>query len=349
MVTQEEILTSLRNVQDPDLGKDIVTLGFVKEVKIEGEEVSLTIELTTPACPVKDEMKAEAETLVSSLPGVSRVSVQMTAQVRGTRAAQEMIPGVRHCIAIASGKGGVGKSTVACNLAVALARTGASVGLLDADIYGPSIPTMMGVRREPEAVQTASGAKMVPIKAHGISVMSLGFLLREDQVVVWRGPMLGKAVADMLSGVFWGTLDYLLVDLPPGTGDVPMSLAQLVPLSGVVVVTTPQEVAQEIARKSILMFKTLEGSLQKTIPILGIVENMSGGIFGSGGGTRTALRHDVPFLGAIPLDEAISRGGDAGRPAVLLGEDSPQGAAFAQIAGTMASRVSILQYRENNP
>lgn len=348
MVTEEQILEGLREIQDPDLGRDIVALGFIKNIVIEAGEVSLTIELTTPACPVKEDMKADAERIVSSLPGVESVRVSMTAQVRASLTPQELIPGVRHCIAIASGKGGVGKSTVACNLAVALAKTGATVGLLDADIYGPSIPTMMGVRREPDAVQTATGAKMVPIKAHGVSVMSLGFLLREDQVVVWRGPMLGKAVADMLSGVLWGTLDYLLIDLPPGTGDVPMSLAQLVPLSGVVVVTTPQEVAQEIARKSILMFSTLEKSLNRTIPILGVVENMSGGIFGTGGGERTASRHSVPFLGSIPLDEAISLGGDAGKPSALMGENSIEGGAFAKIAGAMAARVSVLQYSENS-
>ena len=267
----------------------------------------------------------------------------MTAQVRSVGGAgQELIPGVRHVIAIASGKGGVGKSTVAANLAVALARTGARVGLLDADIYGPSIPLIMGVNRKPSvSFETKDGPKMRTVGAHGVAVMSLGFILQPDQAVVWRGPMLGKAVSDMLTGVIWGELDYLLVDLPPGTGDVPMSLAQLVPISGAVIVTTPQQAAQDIARKSVLMFRTLEQSIKKTIPILGLIENMSGGMFGAGGGEQAASRFGVPYLGAIPLDEAVSLGGDAGRPAVLLGPESPTAAAFIDIAKTIAASISV--------
>jgi ATP-binding protein involved in chromosome partitioning len=275
---------------------------------------------------------------------VSQVNVQMTAQVRSDARSRPMIPGVQHVIAVASGKGGVGKSTVSANLAVALAQAGARVGLLDADIYGPSLPRMMGISREPIVRNVDGEPKMLPIAAHGVQVMSLGFILREDQAVVWRGPMLGKAVADMLSGVVWGEQDYLVVDLPPGTGDVPMSLAQMVPISGVVVVTTPQQVAQDIARKSILMFQTLEQGLNKSLPILGLVENMSGGIFGTGGGEQTAQRFGVPFLGRVPLDSVITEGGDSGRPAVLAYPATGQAASFREIAQKLAARISTLQY-----
>ena len=344
-VTETQILDALRVIEDPDLHRDIVTLGFIKDIKICEGIVAFKIELTTPACPVKDIMQEEARQVVSRLPGVTQVNVEMTAQVRSAGGAgQELIPGVRHVIAVASGKGGVGKSTVAANLAVALARTGASVGLLDSDIYGPSIPLIMGVNRKPDVAETKDGPKMRPVGAHGVAVMSLGFILQPDQAVVWRGPMLGKAVNDMLSGVVWGELDYLIVDLPPGTGDVPMSLAQSVPISGVVVVTTPQQAAQDIARKSVLMFRSLEQSIRRKIPMLGLIENMSGGIFGSGGGEQAAVRFGVPFLGRIPLDEAISQGGDAGRPAILLGESSEAAKAFLDIAKTLAARISVLQF-----
>jgi ATP-binding protein involved in chromosome partitioning len=344
-VTETQVLDALRGIEDPDLRRDIVTLGFVKDIKICDGNVAFKMELTTPACPVKDQLKAQAQQAVAGLPGVTQVAVEMTAQVRGRETSpQELIPGVRHVIAVASGKGGVGKSTVSANLAAALALTGAKVGLLDADVYGPTIPLLMGIRKKPLMTETPDGPKIVPIAAHGVLVISMGFFIDENQAIVWRGPMLGKALHQLFSDVVWGDLDYLIVDLPPGTGDVPMSLAQMVPLSGVVVVMTPQQVAQDIGNKSVMMFRTLEQSTGRTIPILGIVENMSGSVFGTGGAERAAERFGVPFLGRVPLDPRICEGGDSGTPALLLAPDSEQAEAFRHIAGTLAAQVSIVQY-----
>jgi ATP-binding protein involved in chromosome partitioning len=250
-VTREQILDALRNIVDPDLHRDIVSLGFVKEVAVCDGAV---IELTTPACPVKDQMKAEAERLIAQLPGVSAVHVEMTAQVRGRSLdPEDILPEVKHVIAIASGKGGVGKSTVSVNLAVALAQSGARVGLLDADIYGPSIPKMMGCQGEHPLVESG---QIIPIRRYGVSVMSIGFLLEEDQAAMWRGPIVAGTVRQLFADVRWGALDYLLVDLPPGTGDAPMTTAQLVPLTGVVIVMTPQAVAASIAGKSVALFRS---------------------------------------------------------------------------------------------
>lgn len=346
-IRQEQILEALRAIQDPDLGKDIVSLGFVKDIRICGGNVALTIELTTPACPVKDQMKTQAEQQIRALPRVEQVHVHMTAQVRSRKPdPEELLPGVRHVIAIASGKGGVGKSTVAVNLAVALAETGAQVGLLDADIYGPSLPLMLGLHDRPQLTTTDTGdRKIVPLEACGVRVMSLGLLLEENRAVIWRGPMVAGTVRQLLADVDWGELDYLLVDLPPGTGDAPLTLAQMVPLSGVVVVMTPQQVAQDIAYKSVLMFRTLSASTERKIPILGVVENMSGGVFGSGGGERAAVRFGVPFLGSIPLDATIAESGDAGVPAIMNAPDAPQAGAFRTLARVLAARVSVLQYR----
>ncbi|HZO89619.1 MAG TPA: Mrp/NBP35 family ATP-binding protein [Chthonomonadaceae bacterium] len=346
-VTQEQVLETLRVIQDPDLHRDIVTLGFVKDIKICDGNVAFKIELTTPACPVKDQLKAQAQEVVRRLPGVKQVQVEMTALVRGReRAPQELLPGVRHVIAVASGKGGVGKSTVSANLAVALAQTGAKVGLLDADVYGPTLPLMMGIRSKPLLEQTPEGPKIIPIMAYGVKVISMGFFIEEGQAIVWRGPMLGKAVQQLFGDVLWGELDYLVVDLPPGTGDVPMSLAQMVPLSGVVIIMTPQLVAQDIGNKSIAMFRTLEQSTGRPIPILGIVENMSGSVFGTGGAERAAERWQVPFLGRVPLDPNICVGGDAGCPSVLADPDSESSHAFRALAGALAAQVSIQEYRK---
>lgn len=344
-VTEQQVLDALRVVQDPDLHRDIVTLGFVKEIKICDGNVAFKIELTTPACPVKDLLKQQAQEAVSALPGVTNVAIDMTAQVRGRdMTPQELVPGVRHVIAVASGKGGVGKSTVAVNLAVALAQTGAKVGLLDADIYGPSLPLMMGNRARPLMTESPTGPKIVPLNAHGVLMMSLGSLLDPDKAVAWRGPMVAGAVRQLLSDVTWGDQDYLVVDLPPGTGDAPMTLAQQVPLSGVVLVMTPQKVAQEIANKSVLMFRMLEQGGGRKIPILGVVENMSGSVFGTGGGEQAAERLGVPFLGRVPLDPAIREGGDEGQP--IITGDSDSARAFHHIATTLAARLSILQYEQ---
>jgi ATP-binding protein involved in chromosome partitioning len=349
--TEEQVLGALRAVQDPDLHRDIVTLGFVKELRICGGAVAFTIELTTPACPVKDLLRDQAHDVVADLPGVENVTVEMTAQVRGETRTGPLIPGVKNVVAVASGKGGVGKSTVSCNLAVALAQTGASVGLLDADIYGPSIPMMMGAQESP----AYDGEKLHPVITHGVKIMSIGFFMEEGKAVVWRGPMIGKALNQFLGDVDWGELDYLIVDLPPGTGDAPMSLAQLIPLTGVVVVMTPQDVAQQIANKSILMFRMLEESTARKIPILGVVENMSGFIcpncgvetplFRKGGGLAAAERLSVPFLGSVPLDPTICVSGDAGEPSILMAPESRQAEAFRIIAGQVAARVSTVQMR----
>ncbi len=346
-ITEARVLDALRVVLDPDLHRDIVTLGFVKDIKICDGNVAFKVELTTPACPVKDLLKMQAYEAVAAIAGVTQVQVEMTAQVRAPRrTGKELIPKVRHVIAVASGKGGVGKSTVSVNLAVALAQMGAKVGLMDADIYGPSLPLMMGVDKKPLLKETPDGPKMVPIASHGVLLISLGFLLDPDKAVIWRGPMVAGTVRQLLADVIWGELDYLIVDLPPGTGDASLTLAQQVPLSGVVVVMTPQQVAQEIANKSIQMFRSVGQSQSRAIPILGVVENMSGGVFGSGGGERAAARLGVPFLGRVPLDPAICDAGDAGQPAIMAAPDSEQARSFRDIARTVAAQVSILQYAQ---
>lgn len=342
--TQDDVLNALRGVIDPDLRRDIVTLNFVKEARVdEGGAAYAKIELTTPACPVKDELKAEAERLVAAIPGVTSVSIEMTAQVRARSApAADLIPNVKHVVAIASGKGGVGKSTVTVNLAVALAQTGAKVGILDADVYGPSIPLMLGADGERPFQQDE---KIVPILRYGVDVMSIGFLLEEGQAVLWRGPMVAGTVRQLLADVAWGDLDYLLVDLPPGTGDAPMSLAQLVPLTGVVVVSTPHNVAANIAGKAVALFKRLNA------PILGVVENMGPSVDPISGETRRtfaglpgsdlALQLKVPYLGSVPFDTEVSAAGDEGYPAVISRPNTDQARAFREIAGTLARQCSI--------
>jgi ATP-binding protein involved in chromosome partitioning len=349
-VSEQQVLDALRVVQDHDLHRDIVSLGFVQNVRICGGNVAFKIELTTPACPVKDLLKEQAQAVVAALSGVEQVEVEMTAQVRGERRVGPLIPGVKNVIAVASGKGGVGKSTVSCNLAVALAETGAKVGLMDADIYGPTIPLMMGA--EEARPELEDGTRIIPVERYGVQLMSMGFFLEEGKAVAWRGPMIGKFLQQILSDVKWGALDYLVVDLPPGTGDAPMSLAQLIPITGVVVVMTPQDVAQQIANKSVLMFRMLEQSTERPIPILGVVENMSGFVcphcgeetflFNKGGGEKAAANLGVPFLGSVPLDPAICVSGDAGQPALLMAPDSRQAEAFRHIAGQVAARVSTV-------
>lgn len=342
MLSEAAVLDALRQVNDPDLHRDIVALGFVKNVQIEGTKVSFTIELTTPACPVKDLLKAEAEGVVLAI-GATEVDIEMTARVRTTdREQTPLIPGVKHCIAIASGKGGVGKSTVSVNLALALAQTGARVGLMDADVYGPSIPLMMGVQGEQPL--TANN-KILPIQRHGVALMSLGFLLQEGQAVLWRGPMVAGTVKQLLEDVLWDELDYLLVDLPPGTGDAPMSLAQLVPLTGVVLVTTPHHVAANIAGKSIQLFQRLN------TPMLGVVENMAGyrcpncgtvtRVFSGMTGEELAKQYGMPFLGSIPLDPEISHSSDQGEPALVAYPESGYGQEFRAIAGRLAAEISV--------
>ncbi len=344
-VTSDQVLEALKSVQDPDLHKDIVSLGFIQNLRICDGAVAFSIQLTTPACPVKDLLKSQAHQVVTEIPGVTSVQIEMTAQVRGrASAAEALVPQVRHIIAVASGKGGVGKSTVSVNLAVALAQTGATVGLLDADIYGPSLPTMMGAHDKPLIKETPTGVKMVPLTSHGVLLISLGFLLSPDKAVVWRGPMVASAVRQLLGDVTWGTLDYLIVDLPPGTGDASLTLAQQVPLSGVVLVMTPQKIAGEIASKAVAMFDVLSESGDRKIPILGVVENMSGGVFGTGGGEIAAAALKIPLLGTIPMDPAVCSAGDDGVPAMLAAPASEAAQAFRALAAAVAARVSVLMY-----
>jgi ATP-binding protein involved in chromosome partitioning len=374
-LTREAVLDVLGQIQDPDLLKDIVTLGFVKECSVEDGSVKVTINLTTPACPVKDQMRSEAEQRIRELPGVSGVAVEMTAEVRGPAGpARQIGPGIKHIVAVSSGKGGVGKSTVTVNLAVALARTGALTGILDCDVYGPDIPMMMGLTGEPEAI----GKKLIPKERHGVRTMSIGYLMPEDKPVIWRGPMVHKLIEQFLGDVEWGELDYLLVDMPPGTGDAQLSLAQLVPLSGGILVTTPQAVATFDVGKAISMFK------QVNVEILGIVENMSGfvvsgtvencpegspmhvetgngtqtigvgpdgrfettvHIFGAGGADRLAQKYNFPVIGRVPLNPAVRVGGDGGDPITITDPDSTIAREFADIAGKFAQRLAIYEHR----
>ncbi len=343
-ITKEQVLDALKSVMDPDLKRDVVSLGFIKDLQIEGGRVSFIMELTTPACPLKEQLKTAAEQAVRGIAGVSEVQVEVTSKVSAHRVQmeEEILPGVRNIVAIASGKGGVGKSTVCVSLAVALARTGARVGLLDTDIYGPSIPIMMGVKEQPEL----KGQKLIPIIRYGVKLMSIGFLISEDTPLIWRGPMVMKAVEQLLMDVDWGELDYLMIDLPPGTGDVQLTLAQKVPMTGAVIVTTPQDVALLDVVRGISMFKKLN------VPILGIIENMSffqcphcgerTEIFSHGGGEVASRKLEVPFLGEVPIDLKTRTGGDTGRPVVIEDPESGQSKIFMKIAEQIASRISML-------
>jgi ATP-binding protein involved in chromosome partitioning len=343
-IVQEEILAALSQIKDPDLGRDIVTLGFVKDVRIAGGNVSFAIELTTPACPVRDELKEDAHRAVLLLPGVQRVEVRMGSKVRGTSSEgkDRLAPLVKNVVPVGSGKGGVGKSTVSSNLAIALAKLGAKVGLLDADIYGPSIPTIMGAHVPP----TAGNGNIIPVLRYGVEIVSMGFFVPKGEATIWRGPMLSKVVEKFLGGVEWGELDYLLVDLPPGTGDVQLSLCQMIPLTGAAVVSTPQDLAFNVAEKAVSMFNKLR------TPILGLVENMSGfecrhcgrreEIFGSGGARRFAMANEIPFLGEIPLSTDIRTTSDDGHPIVESMPASPSARAFFRVAENLAAQVSTL-------
>jgi ATP-binding protein involved in chromosome partitioning len=343
-VTSERVLEALRTVNDPDLHRDLVTLGMIEEVRIEGGTVSFTLVLTTSACPLKDEIEAEARAAVAAVPGVENVEIRTTSRVRKPKdptADRKALEGVAHVIAIGSGKGGVGKSTVSANLAVALAATGARVGLLDADIYGPNLPRMLGVRRQP----SQKDGKILPVEAWGVHFMSMGLLVDQGEAVVWRGPMLHGAIKSFLHDVNWGDLDYLLVDLPPGTGDVQLSLIQQTFVAGAVVVTTPSSVAIEDAVKAVSMFKKL------SVPVLGLIENMSyfvcpncntrHNVFATESAEERAVAMGLPYLGGIPLHPDVREGGDSGRPIAAGQPDSEYGRAFARIAGHLAQRVSI--------
>ena len=346
-VDQAGVLDALKAVQDPDLHRDIVTLGFVKDLRVDGGRVRFTIELTTPACPVKDLMRDQARAAVMRLPGVSAVDVQLSARVReaaGSEAGRVLPPGVKNVIAVGAGKGGVGKTTVAVNLALALAKLGGKVGILDADMYGPNVPLMLGVRTE----LTTDGEKIVPAEKFGLQVISMAFLTGDDAPIIWRGPMLHGALQQFFSEVRWGNLDYLIIDLPPGTGDVALSLSQIVSVAGAIVVTTPQQVALADSRRALAMYKKLN------IPTLGLVENMSyfvcpncsheADIFGHGGGERMASDLGVPFLGRVPIYQPIREGSDQGVPLLIGDPDSPAAHALIEVAERAAAQVSIASY-----
>jgi len=342
-LTNDTIYDALRQVQEPELGGDLVTRNMIKDLRIDGTAVAFTIELTTPACPLKDEIETNVRQVLQPL-GVEAIDITWGAMVR--RAApqqpQQLVPGVKNIIAVASGKGGVGKSTVSVNLAVALAQSGASVGLLDADITGPNIPMMMGIDGQPKASESN---KITPLERYGVKVISIQFFVPEGQPIVWRGPLVGGAIQQFLRDVDWGDLDYLVIDLPPGTSDAQLTLAQAVPISGTVLVTTPQEVALADVTKALAMLKRM------SVPVIGIVENMTGfvcshcgevtEIFGRGGGERFAQQHGIEYLAGIPLDVTVRQGGDVGVPAVAQREPGPAALSLTALAQIVAARMSV--------
>jgi len=331
-ISPESILAALGKVQEPELHRDLVTLNMIRDLEIKGDAVNFTLMLTTPACPLRGTIEKQAREAVMAIPGVKSVNVKMDANVPndGRNRGLLNLP-IRNAVAVASGKGGVGKSTVSANLAIALAQTGARVGLMDADIYGPNIPTMMGIHDIPGTQNN----KLIPAQAYGVKLMSMGFLVKPGQPLIWRGPMLNSAIRQFLAEVEWGELDYLIIDLPPGTGDASLSLAQMLPLSGVVIVTLPQAVSLEDASRCLSMFQTLE------VSILGVIENMRGEFFGAGGGEDLARVAKVPFLGAVPMELSVRVGGDSGEPVVVSRPESAAAQALKSIAEQVAARISV--------
>ena len=344
MVTVDQVLTSLKNVVDPELHKDIVSMGMIKELSINDGKVAFTLELTTPACPFNSEIERDVRAVMASL-GIKDLNMRVTARVMEGRALSmdELLPGVKNIIAVASGKGGVGKTTVSVNLALALAKTGANVGLLDADIYGPSVPLMLGLKASPEVVNN----KIQPPEIEGVKVISMGFFYEQSQQAgIYRGPIVSGIVKQFLTDVSWGELDYLIIDLPPGTGDAPLTIAQTIPITGILIVTTPQDVAMNVAIKAIGMFNKLN------VPIVGVVENMSYlqcphcneqvYLFGKEGGKRISEDFKIPFIGEIPLHPGIRESSDVGKPSVVSEPDSVQAHTFTKAAKVIAGRISIL-------
>ncbi len=339
--TKDAILAALSKVQEPELHKDLVTLNMIRNLEIADGKVSFTVMLTTPACPLRGRIEQEARQAVIAIDGVKSVKINWDSDVPNDGRMRGLVNmPIRNAVAVGSGKGGVGKSTVAVNIAVALAQTGARVGLLDADIYGPNTPTMLGVEKLPPP----HGNKLVPAQAYGLKMISMGLLVKPGQPLIWRGPMLNSAIRQFLGDVEWGELDYLIVDLPPGTGDAALSLAQALPLSGAIIVTLPQLVSLEDASRGLQMFRTLE------VPILGVVENMSYldlpdgtrmDIFGSGGGEQLSQTTETPFLGKIPIESAVRAGGDSGKPIVITNPDSAAAKALRAIAEGLAAKISV--------
>lgn len=348
-MTEKDILKALGNVQEPDLGKDLVTLNMVQNIQIEGNKVSFTVVLTTPACPMKDLIKNACINAVHLLVNKeASVTVNFTSNTTSLRKDDNVLSGVKNIIAVVSGKGGVGKSTVAANLALAIAEGGAKVGLMDADIYGPSVHIMFGVRGERPAMKDVEGkGKIVPLERYGIKLMSIGLLVDEKQAVVWRGPMVSSAIRQFVTDVDWGNLDYLIIDMPPGTGDIHLTIVQTVPVTGVIVVTTPQLVALADAKKGIAMFN----QAQLKVPVIGLVENMSYFtpkelpdnkyfIFGKEGGKNLAEEYDIPFLGEIPLVQSIREGGDIGVP-VMMSDDEISKKAFIEFSDNAIRGIAM--------
>lgn len=332
-VTEAAIRDALSNVIEPELHRDLISLDMVKDINISGNDVSFTIMLTTPACPLKGKMEHDARNALADVKGIGQVAINWDSRVPSDqRIRQQVGTNFRNTIAISSGKGGVGKTTIAVNLAIELSRSGAMVGLLDADILGPNIPMMMGEDKMP----APRNRKMIPAEKFGVKFMSMAFLVKPDQPLVWRGPMLHTAIRQLLTDVDWGELDYLIIDLPPGTGDAQLSLAQSIPLSGAIIVTQPMQVAAADALRGLKMFEKLE------VPIIGVIENMSGEFFGEGGGEELALQQGVEYLGSIPLDAQVRVGGDSGEPIVVINPGSPAGQAFAEITPLVAARVSVI-------
>ncbi|MEW6233932.1 MAG: Mrp/NBP35 family ATP-binding protein [Candidatus Omnitrophota bacterium] len=340
-MTEEKVLAALSTVMDPDLHRDLVSLGMIKDLKVNGSKVAFSVELTTPACPLKAKIENDCRQALASLPGVEEIKINMTARTTAAKTDKEPVKGVKNIFAVSSGKGGVGKSTVAVNLALALQRSGAKVGLMDSDAYGPNIPIMLGSTAQP----IIKGDMLIPPEVFGLKMMSVGLIAPGDTPVVWRGPMLHSLVQQFLRNVIWGELDYLVVDMPPGTGDAQLSLSHLAPLAGAVMVTTPQLVAQADVKRAIMMFRKVE------VPVLGVLENMSYflcpdnnkhyAIFGSGGGEVLAREYEIPFLGRIPIDPRIAESGDKGKPIVVALPDSPIAAEFMKAAELVAQQISI--------
>jgi ATP-binding protein involved in chromosome partitioning len=350
-IPESSILDALTAVRDPDLNRDIVSLKFIKNLRVDGGAVAFTIELTTPACPVKDQMREQARAAVSAIPGVTGVEIEMTAQVRATATqdgAKAPVPGVKNIIAVGAGKGGVGKTTVAVNLAVALSQLGGRVAMIDGDVYGPNVPIMLGI----QAQLATDGQKIVPAEQYGIQVVSMGFLTGDDAPVIWRGPMLHGVIQQFFREVRWDRVDYLIVDMPPGTGDIALSLSQTVPVSGAVLVTTPQTVSLADTRRAVRMYQKLN------VPTLGLVENMShficracgaeSDIFGKGGGETLARELAVPFIGRVPIYEPIRVGGDTGVPIMIAEPQSPAAQAFRSAAEQLAAQLSIASYAKRS-
>jgi ATP-binding protein involved in chromosome partitioning len=351
-ISQEQVVEALKKVNDPELHRDIVTLGMVKNLAVNGGKVAFTVELTTPACPLRESIEADCKKALSVIPGLSGLEITFGAQVRGSKTGAgqtDLLPTVKNVVLVAAGKGGVGKSTVAANLAVALKMHGAATGLLDADIYGPSVPILMGVKGEPAKVEVNGGYKIAPTVAHSVPVMSIGFFLDPEQAVIWRGPMLGKALHQLMADVHWGELDYLVVDMPPGTGDVQITFSQQLKVSGAVLVATPQD----LALADVIRAKTMFDKVM--IPIVGVIENMSyfvcdgcgkkHEIFSRGGARRAAERFKIPYLGEIPITPALREGGDQGVPILIQDPNSEVSKCFLEIAAKLAGQLSIASER----